>query len=355
MITGTVHQIPGKTICWAGLCPWTQTLCFGTDDGYFGIEGPEDSNNMLLIPIGREAINGIAFSGSYVGFSSREHVSIAETNAAGDIGVMSEVHDGGAHGVLSRPGGRFLAPLGDEGLLVVTPEVDGMIESGVARPPHAPLNLYRVVRLGFASDELYACAARRDGVVVVKLLNDSISAPRIHHFADHDIVDIASIATPQYPRGVVALSRNRDISLFRDIVSGQKPEVLSFSELRGSAYCLLATQGHVFVLTDKELISFPHLATRFLQGEDLQTVTEVSFLDREAEDAFMVGENQIVLTLTDRAVSYNVRDLVEPANDTGDVNGQAAASATRQEQFAPLTSINGWSSMESSDFALLGH
>src|SRR5438034_620763 len=74
---GQGHKIIGQQISWAGECPWTETLCFGTESGHFYLPEFSESVNggrIRTIEIATEAINGVAFSGQDVGFSSRDQV-----------------------------------------------------------------------------------------------------------------------------------------------------------------------------------------------------------------------------------------------------------------------------------------
>src|SRR5262249_7623578 len=140
-----------------------------------------------------------------------------------------------------------------------------------------PLYFYKLVRLGSGPDgEVFAAAARRDGLVAVTLAGGALSAPMIHHrFEGHDIVDVCPLNEPRYPFAAASVSRDRTIFLIRDVLGSEAPAALNYAGLEGTAYTLLSAQGHLLLLTERNLFTLPQLAARYLRGESLDRPLEV--------------------------------------------------------------------------------
>jgi hypothetical protein len=349
-IEGVVHRIKGEAISWAGICPWTQRLCFGTESGALALEPTTDEGKSEKVEVAKEAINGVAFAGDYVGFSSREEVLVTRRISSGSLvlEVLPEVHPGGAHEIIATPGGSMLAPLGIDGLLIVTARADEL-SIGQTRHPFVPLNLYRIVSVAEAATaRIYACAARQDGLVVFQLKGDRFTAPpQIHQLRGQDIVDVASVANSEHPRATLCLGRDRRLFYFRDVLEAHEPAVLTYDGFQGTAYCLLATQGHVFVLTDHEFIRFPHLATRFLGGDEFKQPTDAWVLETDASDAYLAGNEHVLLLRDEAAISYRVDDLVQHFdqprwNLSTPAKGQKARSRTWKQTLTPLPTTSEW-------------
>ena len=77
-VEGQIHRFPGEEITWAGDCPCTGTLCFGTESGKVLIDmpTPSSSTEFLEYQVSGEAINGVAFWKRYMGVSTRSDVSV---------------------------------------------------------------------------------------------------------------------------------------------------------------------------------------------------------------------------------------------------------------------------------------
>ena len=86
---------------------------------------------------------------------------------------------------------------------------------------------------------------------------------------------------------------------------------MSFDELVGTAYSVLSAQGHICVLTSTEMVTFPNLATDFLAGNPIGRSRDVSEMPIRAVDAFLAGEEAILLIGEEKVVSQDIAGLAE--------------------------------------------
>ena len=169
------HKAPGE-VSWVGECPWTNTLCFGGEDGQLLIESPglselakrkPDAIEMgkrktRSIQLATDAINEIAFVGDLIAVSSRNEVVVGRLRTQGGGSLDRYEHEfiGGAHGVVASHGGAFLAPIADQGLLMLKID-DGGVNAQVGTPSEIPFNFYKLIRLGNdLGGEAFAAAGR---------------------------------------------------------------------------------------------------------------------------------------------------------------------------------------------------
>ncbi len=351
------HKIAGLDVSWVGECPWTNKLSFGGEDGrlvfLLGHDASEGSR-LLSIQPATDTINAVAFAGESIAMSSRNEVLVGKRTSRDDPRpyFLPQSFVGGAHGVEASYTGAFLAPIGDQGLLILALD-DCQVNAQIAWHQDVPLNFYRLVRLGNGCDgEVFAAAARRDGLAAVNFAHGTLSGPMIqHHFRGHDIVDVCSLNDPRYPLAVACVSRNRAIFLMRDVLGNEPPVTLNYGGLEGTAYTLLSAQGHLLLLTDRELIALPDAAVRFLQGESLCGPLQIVSLPVNAAEAFLLGHHSVLLIEEDSTVAeIRVADLVgqsaESTAGTGSVgNGQAREDGSIEvtpEIKSPMPIESGW-------------
>src|SRR5262249_2255735 len=145
-------------------------------------------------------------------------------------------------------------------------------------------------------DEAFAAAGRRDGLMAIDFTHGSPSGRMSHHrFAGHDIVDVCPLNDPRFPHAVACVSRDRVIFFIRNVLEEQSPSTVNLASLRGTAYTLLSAQGHLFLLTDRELVVMPELAAQFLRGEALGPELAISTIRVDAADAFLLRDEFILL------------------------------------------------------------
>jgi hypothetical protein len=324
------HKIPGLDVSWVGECPWTKNLCFAGEDGSLVfLPGPEaaEGTGPLTVQPATDTINAVAFAGEFIAISSRNEVLVGKRVSGHDPRLDFFPHSfiGGAHGVEASHRGAFLAPIGDLGLLILNYD-DGQVDAQIAWHQDARLNFYRLTRLGNGPDgEVFAAAARRDGLAAVNFADGTLSGPMIHHqFRGHDIVDVCSLNDPRYPLAAACVSRERTIFLMRDVLGTEAPVTLNYGGFEGTAYTLLSAQGHLLLLTDRELIAFPDLAPRFLQGDSLDRPLAIVSSPVNAADAYLLGDHSVLLIEEDSTVAeLKVADLVGGLAERQGVNGPA--------------------------------
>ena len=352
-----LHKITDLDVSWVGECPWTNKLCFGGEDGsliFLPSQEASEGRSLLSIQPATDTINAVAFAGESIAVSSRNEVLVGKRGSPYDPRPNFFPHSfiGGAHGIEASHTGAFLAPIGDQGLLILDYD-DGQVNAQIAWHQDVPLNFYRLVRLGDGPDgEVFAAAARRDGVAAVNFAGGTLTAPMIqHHFRGHDIVDICSLNDPRYPFAVACVSRNRVIFLIRDVLGNEAPVTLNYGGLEGTAYTLLSSQGHLLLLTDEDLITLPNAADRFLRGESLDRPLEIVSSPVNVSEAFLRGDHSVLLIEEDATVAeIKVADIVgrlakTTAGTESAWNGQAGQERlidVISETKSPVPVESGW-------------
>ncbi len=273
-ITKKLFKIPGQSISWVGECPWTDTLCFGGEDGKLIISrgcpeiGKKATTNFFPFPLATDAINAVAFADNMFALSSRNEIVVGRRqtqNNVDSLDTCSHEFRGGAHGVVASQTGAFLAPIGDLGLLVLKYD-SGQIEVETFSHEDFPFNSYKLVRLGTGpqGEEVFASAGRGDGLLAFRFARDADFFSSTHHsFEAHDIVDVCPLNDPRYPFAVACISRSGVVFLIRDVLEDHTLFRLNYGGNQGVSYTLLSARGHLFLLTDRELVAFPNVAFRF--------------------------------------------------------------------------------------------
>jgi hypothetical protein len=344
-ITERFHEIAGLDVSWVGECPWTNKLCFGGEDGRLSFvsehENPRGSSLLSIRPAS-DSINAVAFAGESIAVSSRNEVLIGKRASSADPRPNFLPHSfvGGAYGIEASYTGAFLAPIGDQGLLILDYD-DSQVNAQIAWHQDAPLNFYRLVRLADGPDgEVFAAATRRGGLFVGNFANGILSAPMIqHHFKGHDIVDVCSLNDPRYPLAAACVSRNRAIFLIRDALGCERPVTLNYGGLDGTAYTLLCAQGHLMLLTDEELIALPDVASRFLRDESLDRPLRVVSSPVNAAEAFLLNDHSVLLIQEDSTVAeIRVAEMVGQLAEKTTGAESASNGHAGQERFIDVIS-----------------
>jgi hypothetical protein len=360
---------PNCETSWVGECPWTQTLWFGSEDGklYFA---PPDSpasrdseivtatiSPMSSISVATDPINEVAFAGDYFAASSRNEVAVGRRPGPGSTEYQIYAHPfiGGAHGVVASRSGAFLAPIADQGLLIL--EVSGQdVSARIASPPEVPFNFYRLIRLGIGdSNNAFAVAGRRDGLMALDLDEESNARSVIHHPSEgHDIVDVCSLRDASFPFAAACVSRDCMLFFFRNVLEEEAPTKFNLGNLEDTAYTLLSARGHLFLLTDSKLVVMPNLASRFLRGEQLGRELEVSLVHIDAAEAFLLGDHTLVFIEASRVSGFPISELVGKSVDSlGEAvplrNALPFADSSIEvdrevERFVPSLIETGWQS-----------
>ncbi len=257
-----------------------------------------------------EAINAVAFAGDWLAASTRTEIAIAPRGCFfGEGTAKVRRFPGGAHGVVSTSSGRFLAPLGPDGLLEIElggPEPkfhDGKFDG-------LPRNLYKIVRLGTGeAGEVFGCVARRDGLLVMTHSPSGIAGPVLALPSnDLDLIDICPLGPMGDALAWAALASDRTLLLGTDL-PGMIRQSVRFDGMVGRAYTLLAAEDHLFLLTSRALYVLPHVISPFLAGESLGRVTRFFEVPIRSSDAYLL-EDRIAVDFEGRIISWSIRDLI---------------------------------------------
>lgn len=334
-VRGEFHRFK-ENVTWAGECPWTQDFCFGTENGKL-IVPPR--NMMELEPAGvTEAINGVAFFENVFGVSTRNEVAILRLNPSAVRVDLMRKFDGGAHGLISTSPGRFVASLGENGLLFVrstSDQVDLFKGGGIK---DSIINYYQLAVLGKHKYEAFACAARNSGVLGIAYDWDGNRCSIAQHrFPRLDIVDVYPLRSPAFPLAAVAVSRDGTLLLSRDILH-DRPVALRLWDQTTTVYSVLSIGGHLFVLTRTALHVLPGFAARFLAGERLDQPTPISDMPVDAAFVNLAYDRFLLLVLGDEVFSVEIAKLL-PATDSTESDLQFS-DITPRMSLLPLEQVH---------------
>jgi hypothetical protein len=304
------YSVTGQEISWAGECPWTGTHCFGTEDGGFFMppDVPDTSSSEGRVVAG--AVNGVAFFDNVVAFSSPEEVTLwsRDRNDPPLLRKLDCSFTGGAHGITASPQGGFIATLADDGLLFLNVDRKEAVRTRIARHVSDSLYFYKIVPLvSQPAHELFLCAARRGGLLAIKVKNRTRKMTGIHHsFGAHDIIDVCPLNSPEYPLGAACLSHSGGIFIVPNVLSNDRPLQVRDPVLKGTGYSLVAVKSHLFVLTDEQLVCMPNALTRIAADArlDCSLIMPIS-----ASEMFLIGAHIVVLA-DGEAHFIEIADLV---------------------------------------------
>jgi hypothetical protein len=351
LVEGRSLRFPDQEITWAGECPWTGGFCFGTESGELLICHVEGTGKFHVVPIkvAEEAVNGIAFWRDYVGVSTRSEVIVARRSPSNDHVTQVTKDQGGAHGIVATPGGRLFAPRGAAGLSRI--ELDRLPRdpfTGVTSdgPDQAAINFYKAIYLeNPASQDLLACAARMSGLLKIQSDRDNpldivgLVSPNV------DFIDVCSLPFPEWPYAVVGLSLDRSLIFLRNLLADETPQTLRLGELRGTPYSILSADGHLFVLTSKELIAFPDLLPWYLSGESLDRPFRYRYTPIQAVDAYIAYGKHLVVVMDEEVRFFEIPRLVQPMGDGTHENGHGDLAEWSEGEQLPNMVQPNWHSL----------
>ena len=264
---------------WADASPHPDLLASGTDLGFHRFshfDGPiQDAIPEKVVP-SSEAINGLAF------VTLDEHLFFTAASTRAELAIHRHDRDDrhmgytlecGAHGVHATAWGGFLAPMGRMGVVSIVPDTRGRFKQSRLFGKNGVPYCYKLASLGLIEDrEVWVGAGRNDGLFSFILRNNGEiewSYARQSIKQPLDFVGVCSIGNTEYPRAAVGLGRDGTLLLTIDMIADQIPLLQSFPEMRGTAYKIQSSMGHVFIHTSEQLYVFIDMASRFLQGESL--------------------------------------------------------------------------------------
>lgn len=299
---GRSLRFPGHEITWAGHCPWTGGLCFGTEEGEVLVGRPSigDSLDMLPIKVSDEAVNGIAFWKDLVGVSTRSDVVVARRGITEEEWLPVVQAREGAHGILAVPSGRFFAPMGISGILRIEPGASPQRRLAMERPSQGQIDFYKLVSLDDGEPgDLMACASRNDGLLSIRASGDASLDIRGWASIDADFVDVCSIASGDTPRAVAGLCLNGSLILVRDLLAEEAPRTIRLGGISGTPYSILRAGDSLLVLTSRMLVAVPDLLRWFHNGGPSDDEPNYQFTPVRAVDAYLTTPSQVALVLDD--------------------------------------------------------
>lgn len=299
-------------ISWVGAYQPNGGLCFGSDDGRIKVTGADgrDGRTPVAIADSGEAINGVATAGQMMAVSTRCEMVLLDLNPDARGREPAKIYEGGAHGVVAAAGG-LLAPLGPDGLLSMLPAYGPAHPMRVFEFLEMSINLVKVAHIsGDAGADFFAGAARRDGVLSIRVGREGPIDFGNFAARDLDVVDVASLHSPGWPFAAVALGADGSFHFSRDLREAGPSRALRPGGLSGAAYTVLHSQGHLFLLTSQAFYTFPGLASRFLEGGPLDGPIRAHIWPIEAVDVSLAYD-QVLVVIPDRVIAVPISELVE--------------------------------------------
>ena len=320
-------RLPGIEVSWAGPGLIDGGFCFGTEDGKLIFTTLDGVQVTELDPVFQhsEAVNGVAYLRNAIAVSTRAEVAICEIEATGGGKPKRALFPLGAHGVLATPSGCFVAPLGHSGLMIAKPDGGDHLAVRKNQAQGEGFNFYKAVVLERPSLPVVVACAARTGGITAAILSQEQEEGGIHSvtFPGQDIVDLCSLRSGLYPNAICAVAKNGTLAFFRDLLENQDPITLQFEEVRGSAYRLLSSRGHLFLLTRSGLYVLADLSRRFLEGEPIALgPTRVRGFPAEAVDMNLVGDRWLLLVMPDGVMRIDLELFLAQTPLAGSNSGE---------------------------------
>jgi len=335
-------RIRGIKPCWVGANPFQKGLLVGSEDGtvvFSDLIGNEMGRYQLSES--EEAIDAIAGFDPYMAVSTRHEVTVFDLSTARNTAAPSAVIPGGSHGVVAGSG-CFLAPLGHDGILVITPSPDSLTNHRINTFPGNPVNFYQLCKLpDFYGASCYLAACRTQGIAVLDVNNTTQETGMVIGRFDTDIVDVASLGTDQYPYAIAAVGAEGDLLLCRDIMRREQPITMKFDNLAGRVYRVLSGHGHLFIMTSKAIYTIGGLANRVVQSKFDYSRCENMTLPVEAIDSAVVDDQWLLTVMKDSIRKYTLSDFSYRIDEFA----REDRAETGEPDFKEET-IKGWSARQ---------
>jgi len=316
-IEGLGRRILDKVITCAAIQPDTLDLYCGTEQGeclrFLG--GDPQLHRPQGLKQADDAINGIAFAGDYLGLSTPSEVRIYRLEGDGPVPVK-HLFEGGAFGIQSTRTREFIAPLGPEGILLIDPAAKEEARMRIAKPSVRDLNFYRLTRLAMSGHkDIFACACRDDGLCVGGIERGSHEIPlSCNSLGGKDIVDVCSLNDPRFPYAVACVDRSNGVYLIQNLLVDGPIAYEPFQDLSGIAYTILASRGHLFVLTDTGLVIVPNFIAQFLEKRVAETSMDLLEFGIDASDMYLRSDRELIFIVEGGIEIYHVDQLAGVSN-----------------------------------------
>ena len=313
-------------VTWAGPNPFRPGFCFGSDDGRLRFTDEEGKGAGPTFPqvASREAINGVAFHETCLAVSTRADVTLFLMNDGHAKSVSAAEVSVGAHGVIATQSGYFIAPSGAGGLRFLKSDdaINGTGELRIVSSKN--INWYRVIALPRTKGEEILICALRQGGIGTGTFNGNLEEFHMSGawYDGLDVVDICPLDLQSSAVPFAALGRDGTLILVRDAHSLNGQLMVKHQPVKGTAYRILSSRGHIFVLTNDAVWILLHLAERFLRSEEIDgTTTQIIRVATEAVDANLPDPNYLIVVAADEVLRFDI-DHFETAIATS-ANGES--------------------------------
>ena len=314
---------PGKEITCVVEGRTQGQFLIGFHDGYLtevSLSGSPSNYRAFHAASGSEAINGIAVTSidgaHYVAVSTRNEIKVYGFLSDDDRTCMLS-YDFGSHGIYSTSRQGFVAPLGPYGFMVLRPDHGKTFTYSEFLSIDGVPYFYKFSNFNsFDSQnrELFAAAIRSKGVALLGIPEKGLPVvvkAATTQSLKMDFVSVCSIGNPLRPRSFVALGRDKSVHFFRDLLNSPDADMLTLSNLRGSAYKISAYRDHLLILTSQGLYVLRGAVADFHQGTDLGGLLEVRFFSMEASDFNILFDAWVSLVTSTGAAFIPVQSLVD--------------------------------------------
>jgi len=317
-------QYPGFEVSWAGEDPLAldQGICFGSEDGRLLFTKFESSVRMpqtRLFAGSGDPINGVAFLNNITAVTTRSEIVFVEELPRQGPGQKLDIttYNGGAHVIISTTSGKFIAPLGTKGFLVLEPSPGKHQRFKINMVASRLFNFYKVACCGFVDgSDVLTFALRKDGWATV-IRGGGSGSLKIFRYPELDVVDVCSIASDQFPHSAMVLGHDRSIYLIQNVTSPSQSSILRIDDLQGIAHKVMSSCGHIILLTSESLYILPDLARQFLEGQRIGGHNNIYTIHGNFADAFVVYNKWIFLVMPDGGLrSVKIEDLVVSAKNS---------------------------------------
>jgi len=321
----TEIRLPGFEAAWAGEIPSKEGYCFGSTDGrlwFTQINSPLPGAKPIKVTSSDAPVTGVAFWDDFMAVSTPNEIVLQYHNHQENVAKQTGV-EVGAHGILATRSGRFLAPIGIDGLLEIKPDVKANDYPSLHAPKGRTLNFYSAVLLPDDRNEAIACGTRRDGISLVRLPHEGSGGRiRVIPCEGVDAVDVCALGSPDSPLAVGAIGLDCSVFLLKNALEDVGPLALRFVGMQGNAYRILSTGGNIYVLTSDFLYVFVGLAERFLQGVNLGGTISVRAIPLQAVDMFLAYDQWLLVIMPDLVLAIDTHSFLDEPLEETFFNGQ---------------------------------
>ena len=299
------------SVTWAGSNSTGTGFCFGSEDGrlLFTDENGCPLNDPRPGSLSGEAINGVARLNDWLAVSTRGDLTFH--SLAPDASSTGSVEGPfGAHDITSDCSYFFVAPLGREGIMLMSADSVSQQLFYVLRIHHENLYFHRVHSLRSQSGKDFLVAAcRRGGMCISEV--DPAGGTSISRSVSPENMDVVDVCTIAGGPGVAAVARDGTLLLVRDATDWDCPASRrKIDAILGTAYRLLYAQGNLCILTSQGLYVLLQLGQRLVEG--LQSVDfdiQVARIRFEAVDATVVGDRWLLVVMPDEVRRYDLNRI----------------------------------------------